>query len=230
MEAKQRLDNRISQETAEGIDIYLTPAGLGARCMAYILDLLIRGAIIVAAAILLSLLGRFGNGLLLVCYFVVDWFYPVIFELTKGATPGKSVYNLRVVYDNGLPITVQGSVIRNLFRSVDFLPFGYLLGATTLMISDKKQRLGDIVAGTMVIHREEVVTYNDDTNLHTNPISLSLNAEEQATVVAFTERMHQFSEERQQEIANILSPVLQCDGKEAVEKLKSIGANLIGKS
>ena len=99
------LDTRRLVETPEGIDLILRPAGLMPRALAFGIDLLIRGAILLAAFIVLGLLGQFGAGLGTILYFLVNWWYPVLFEvLYQGRTPGKKVMGLRVVHDDGTPV------------------------------------------------------------------------------------------------------------------------------
>ena len=85
---KDVLDTVVSAETPEGIAIELRPAGLSSRCFAYLVDLLIRFGVIYAVAIATTLMGGFGLGLLLILAFALEWFYPVVFELSRwGATP-----------------------------------------------------------------------------------------------------------------------------------------------
>ena len=70
--------------------------------------------------------GGIGTALTLILFFLAEWFYPVFFELSPaGATPGKRAFGLKVVMDNGLPVTAAASVTRNLLRFADFLPFLY---------------------------------------------------------------------------------------------------------
>ena len=140
-------------ETPEGILLELRPAGLGARFLAFALDGVIRLAIMYAAAIGLAFLGGIGVAFWLILIFVLEWFYPVVFELTpSGATPGKRVFALRVVMDNGLPVTAAASVTRNLLRAADFLPFGYGFAIVSILLRRDCKRLGDIAAGTIVLH------------------------------------------------------------------------------
>ena len=98
------------------------------------------------------------------------------------------------------------------------------------MLSGRKKRIGDFVAGTMVVYREKHPTVSETEVLSTQSGDIALNTEQQAAVVAFYERSKQLSPQRQQELANLLSPVINQDGQEAVEKLKSIAVNLVGKS
>ena len=89
---------------------------------------------------------------------MLEWFYPVIFELTlSGATPGKRVFGLKVVMDNGLPITPAASITRNLLRTADFLPFFYGFAIVSMLTRRDCKRLGDIAAATMVVHEARAV-------------------------------------------------------------------------
>ena len=80
--------------------------------------------------------------------------YYSILEGTKGATLGKMICGIRVVHEDGTPCDIPSAIIRNLLRLVDGL-FGYLVGAIIIWNSDKKQRLGDIVAKTIVINKDK---------------------------------------------------------------------------
>lgn len=224
-----KLDNRFALETAEGIDIFLSPAGLGVRSLAFFYDLLIRGAILFVASLLLGAAGKMGGGLLLLIIFLLEWFYPVIFEIFKGATPGKKALGLTVVYDNGLPVSLPGSLIRNLFRSIDILPFGYFSGAVCMMSSKRFKRIGDVLAGTMVVYKDtpyHPVQFDFDKG---NTENIRLTVEQQSAVIAFAERSHSLSNQRQQELADIMAPVLGCEKHMAVAKLKTLAAQLVGK-
>ena len=84
------LDTVVLTETPEGILLELRPAGLSARCYAFLLDWMIRIGIVMAAASMAQFMKGFGTGSLLILMFALEWLYPVIFELTRwGATPGK---------------------------------------------------------------------------------------------------------------------------------------------
>ena len=92
-------------ETPEGVDLSLHLAGPVPRAAAFVLDLLVRTAVYLALAPLLALAGV-GTGLLLLALFLLEWFYPVFFELARGATPGKRALGLLVVHDDGTPVSV----------------------------------------------------------------------------------------------------------------------------
>jgi uncharacterized RDD family membrane protein YckC len=89
----------------------------------------------------------------LVLFFFVYYGYFVLFESTwNGQTPGKRIIRIRVIKDDGRPIGAIESVGRNLLRIVDQLPFLYAIGIASVLLSNKSKRLGDFVAGTMVVH------------------------------------------------------------------------------
>ena len=123
-----RLDTRYAAETPEGISLWLRPAGVVPRFYAYLLDALIRFVFFSACFVFLTFLGGLGLGLGLLLFFLLEWFYPVAFELSAGARRRASaIVGLKVVMDNGLPITPAASLTRNLLRAADFLPFAVRL-------------------------------------------------------------------------------------------------------
>jgi uncharacterized RDD family membrane protein YckC len=108
------------------------------------------------AAQFLTLGSMSGMGPILVGYFIVVWGYGAFCEgLFNGQTVGKRVMGLRVVSDQGIPITGAQAVLRNLVGTVDgLLPFFYLTALTSMVLTRKSQRLGDLAAGTMVVVEE----------------------------------------------------------------------------
>src|SRR5437868_6651817 len=104
------LDTVVAAETPEGIILELHPAGLTARFYAFLLDWLIRLAVLYGCSIVAAFMGGIGMAFWIVLLFALEWFYPVAFELSRtGATPGKKACGLKVVMDNGLPITPAAS-------------------------------------------------------------------------------------------------------------------------
>ncbi len=90
----------------------------------------------------------------LIVAFLLEWLYPVAFELTRwGATPGKRALGLKVVMDNGLPVTPAASLTRNLLRVADFLPFLYGFATVCLLTRRDFKRLGDLAAATLVVYQ-----------------------------------------------------------------------------
>ncbi len=177
--------------------------------MAFLLDLLIRLAINIAATLALSALGRFGGGLALITFFVVEWIYPIVFELGRGgATPGKSVMGLRVVMDSGLPITPAASFIRNLLRVADFLPFAYGFGIVCLLLNRDCKRLGDLAAGTLVVHARPVTLHDAPPEAEPIAPARALNLSERAAIRAWAGRAKRLTPARFEELAQIAAPVL----------------------
>jgi uncharacterized RDD family membrane protein YckC len=139
-------------ETPEGIDLGLRVAGPISRALAWIIDAFIRYSVLFALSTVLASLLSFGMGLFLILLFLLEWFYPVVFEVVRGATPGKKAMGLLVVHDNGTPVGWSASMIRNLLRSVDFLPFFYCAGLISILLNSRFKRLGDLAAGTLVVY------------------------------------------------------------------------------
>lgn len=159
------LDNTALVETPERVCFRYRAAGPVRRSFAYGLDLLIRAGVVVAVAMIFSAFGgvkagelaKASRGVLLVVMFVLEWGYYVAFEtLWNGSSPGKRGAGLRVVKDGGFPIGFVDSVLRNLLRAADFLPMGYVAGLTVMALDDRFRRLGDRVAGTMVVIEDRV--------------------------------------------------------------------------
>ena len=82
--------------------------------------------------------------------FLMSFLYYFATEGLFSVTLGKRVMKIRVVGVDGDPCTITESALRNLFRVIDWLPFGYIVGIGFLSITNKKQRVGDKVAHTIV--------------------------------------------------------------------------------
>jgi len=229
MESKL-LDSVNTIQTPEGVDIHLRVAGIWPRSVAWVVDLLIRGATYVLLAIIAGLLGDFGTGLMLIGFFLMEWFYPVLFEVfNNGMTPGKKLLNIQVINGDGTPIGWSPSMLRNILRTVDFLPFFYGLGFASMLLNDKFQRLGDLAADTIVIY------VNNTTGMSSIPEHLAikpsydLNLKEQQSIIRYAERSNQLSEERMQELAEILNSLDLPDHQMTKSKLLGIANGLIGR-
>lgn len=198
------LDTLYQAETPEGIALALRPAGLVARGLAWMIDFAIRLGLFLAANIALQALGGFGGALVLITFFVLEWGYPVVFELSKsGATPGKRVMGLQVVMDSGLPVTPGASIVRNLLRAADFLPFLYAFGAATLLLRPDFKRLGDLAAGTLVVYSESVKLHGTLPAAEPVPPVRPLSPPEQAAVVAWAGRAPRLTPARFEELAEL---------------------------
>lgn len=202
------LDTTNTYETPEGIELELNIAGAVVRSGAWLIDALLRFILYLVVATVFGIFGKAGDGIVLILFFLIEWFYPVFFELHSGATPGKKQFNLIVCHDNGTPIGWQASVTRNLLRVADFFPVMFGAGLVSMLLNKNSKRLGDIVAGTVVVYRQEV---NANYNIKkTNPLALPapLLLEEQRAVLDFAERANTFSSERREELAQLLTPYM----------------------
>lgn len=223
------LDTRYQVETPEGIDLPLRPAGLVVRALAFAIDLLIRGAILLVAGLALALLGQFGIGLATILFFLINWWYPVLFEvLYQGRTPGKKVMGLRVVHDDGTPIGWGASLTRNLLRFVDMLPMGYCLGALSCLGTATFKRLGDLAAGTLVVYRDEENHRPQLPAADAERAPFTLSLAEQRAILGFAERQTGLSAARRTELAAILAEPLECLPEHAEARLNSIARGLLG--
>jgi uncharacterized RDD family membrane protein YckC len=97
-----------------------------------------------------------GTSLSVLAYFAAQIGYGMVCEwFWRGQTVGKRVLRLRVVDAGGLRLQFSQVVLRNLLRSVDILPACYLVGGVAALVSPRAQRLGDLVAGTIVVRNPE---------------------------------------------------------------------------
>lgn len=160
-------DPSIKVETPERIRIRYQLAGTGSRAGAVVLDLLIQGVFLILVFVAYFLLmkgykdqGRFFNALdalfilfLFLIVFFLQWGYFSFFEiLMNGRTPGKKILKICVIMENGRSLTPQAVILRNLIRVVDVFPLiSYLVGGIVSLADKKGRRLGDIVAGTVVV-------------------------------------------------------------------------------
>ncbi|RBL71470.1 RDD family protein [Pseudomonas sp. MWU13-2625] len=223
------LDTRYQVETPEGIDLPLRPAGLMVRSLAFGIDLGIRGAILGVLFLLLAFLGQLGMGLGSLLLFAVSWWYMVLFDvLRQGRSPGKQWMGLRVIHDDGTPIGWSASLLRNLLRFVDLLPFGYFLGAISCLQHPTFKRLGDIAAGTLVVYSERPLARPQlpDAQPRRSPVPLTLS--EQRALLAFAERQGELSPARVNELAALLAQPLHISAPKAVSELNGIARGLLG--
>ncbi|MHC8373404.1 RDD family protein [Pseudomonas sp. MDT1-85] len=223
------LDTRHHVETPEGIDLPLRPAGLMVRALAFAIDLGLRGLILGLLFMVLAFLGKLGAGLGSILLFVVSWWYMVLFEvLNQGRSPGKQWMGLRVVHDDGTPIGWSASLLRNLLRFVDMLPFGYFLGAISCLQHPTFKRLGDLAAGTLVIYREQPLTRPQSPDVPPQRAAFALTLTEQRAILGFAERQGELSEARANELAAILAQPLQVSKPQAKAELNGIARGLLG--
>jgi uncharacterized RDD family membrane protein YckC len=206
-------------EIPEGVRLEFRLAGPVVRACAWAIDTAIRSVLYLVLAIVLGLLGGLGVGVIYISLFLIEWFYPVIFELHSGATPGKRMMGILVIQDNGTPVQPQASVIRNFLRTVDFLPVLYATGLVAMMSNREFKRLGDLAAGTLVVYRD---AQRERTQPPVSAVAkppLELTEDEQTILLDFSERADRLSAGRREELADLLSEITGSHGGKGVETL-----------
>ncbi|GAA4430362.1 RDD family protein [Bremerella cremea] len=245
----EAIDSQFKVVTPENIAFNYQVAGPFRRLLAFLLDLFIRLAVVVAFFILLGVLGvgnafvQAGLGDLMMALgtlavFFFNWFYMAAFEYWwNGTTPGKRLLNLRVTTDEGEPINLFQSAVRNLFRYVDMwpmvpLPFAWMREQMTAdpivvtflfalivpIFNNRFQRIGDLIAGTMVVIEDrswlmKVAKIEDDrARLLADYIPPNFVAPRSMVkaVATYVERRRYFTTARRREIARHLAePLLE---------------------
>src|SRR5690606_25870681 len=186
--AHPMLDTFREVVTPEGVPLQLPAAGPVPRALAWLLDLVVRFGVLALMSPLLAALGGLGRGLYLGLMFLMFWAYPIVLEAWHGRTLGKRALGLRVVARDGAPLGWMPAIVRNLLRTVDMLPFGYALGLVACLCDRHGRRLGDLVAGTLVVHTPAppaTPPARIDTVLAP---PLPLQPAEQMAVIAFADR------------------------------------------
>jgi uncharacterized RDD family membrane protein YckC len=148
--------------TPERVAFALPIAGVGHRAMAYLVDAAILFfawvALYFTATLILDIretvsgLSRWVMAALVLAVFACQWLYWILWEvLAEGQTPGKKLLKVRVVRDDGTPVGVFESAARNLSRLIDFLPVAYGVGIASMLATSQSRRVGDLLAGTVLI-------------------------------------------------------------------------------
>ncbi|MBM7619182.1 putative RDD family membrane protein YckC [Bacillus tianshenii] len=153
-------------KTPEYVSLQFQSAGLGSRAAAFIIDQII--LLIVNILIIIGLLFMINGTFMdffsadmpsyliagaIILIFIIRWAYFFAFEyFSGGSTLGKKMVGIRVIQENGHSITLLSSLLRNLLRIIDSLPMNYLVGMLMIFFHSKHKRLGDLVAGTIVVH------------------------------------------------------------------------------
>lgn len=217
------LDTLENIETPEGVSLSVRPAGPFVRFMAQLVDTLIQGVLLIVLSIVYSVIGKAGIGFVLIAVFALFWGYNIIFEVYfGGATPGKRLLQLHVVYANGAPVSMSGSVLRNFLRVVDSLPTLYALGAAIAFGNERFQRLGDMAANTVVAYRYESSKMpQPSSGDQSAPLRVALRRNEHKAIAQFGERAPALSSERAAELANLLTPLTGATDEEAVQALQA---------
>jgi uncharacterized RDD family membrane protein YckC len=239
-------DDTLVIETPERVPLHFALASIGNRFLAcavdHLLQLLAVTIVVVLAA--LTLVGglsgaaerlwdapKWAIALLFVAYFLIWSGYFALFEWAwSGQTPGKRLMRLRVIREDGRPITFYEAAARNLVRIFDMLPALplvplYSVGLVSVFVSRRDQRVGDLVAGTVVVREREAQapTFEEVFNSPTSDLALrrafnpvpfaadvgSLTEEEIEVVEAFLRRRWDLDDTPRQWMAwRIATPLL----------------------
>lgn len=150
-------EDRLTITTPEGVELDLQLAGLGSRFAAQLIDLVIKTVMIILVMIVFSQLGLTGVAIIIPTIVLILYGYDVLFEtLGNGRTPGKRLLRLRVLRVGGEPIDFMSSAIRNVLRLIEGFTTAFIPAMVSVLATKKNQRLGDLAAGTIVIHEDPV--------------------------------------------------------------------------
>jgi uncharacterized RDD family membrane protein YckC len=221
------LDTDVAIETPEHIVFHYRLAGPARRAIAQALDLLLcYGAVLFLGVVVLLAaaggglasgelgeLAKAGMGLVLLALFAAQWVYFVVWEALYGRSPGKMALGIRVVTTSGRPIGWRAAALRNLLRAADLLPVAYVVGVVSMALSSRFQRLGDLVAGTMVVVPEnaraakalELSPPAQPRELRDLPEEVLLDADERAAIELFLRRRHSLGVARERELASMIA-------------------------
>jgi len=197
-------------DTPEQIALELPLAGIGSRFIALALDTLLQtvGYVLIFLVLVFTFpsggLGeylrwipaRFLPAIFILLSFCIYWGYFAVFEVIwKGQTPGKRAAKIRVIKESGRPINAYEAIGRNLLRAIDWLPAMYAVGIVCMMLNNKNRRLGDFVAGTVVVHdkpAEEIPSvWSAPANVSaSNPITGTVTAEELVLIETYLQRRY----------------------------------------
>ncbi len=200
-----QLDTLHTFETPEGVDLGLRVAGPVPRALAWAIDAALRYGALFILSMVLRALADLGAGAFFVMLFLMEWFYPVFFEVTRGATPGKRAMGLLVVHDNGTPVGWAASMIRNLLRVIDFFPVLYCAGLITVLMNRQFKRLGDLAAGTLVVYAEKLSDVSALAQAEPKTIPVPLDVDEQRALLDFAERSSRIAPARVEELAEMIA-------------------------
>jgi uncharacterized RDD family membrane protein YckC len=199
-------------DTPEQIPLEFSLAGVGSRALAMMLDalilfilyavLIILGIFVVGSvSALSSSASNWATAIFVLFFFLLQWGYFAISEiLMKGQTFGKRQLNLRVIKDSGAPISAYEAVGRNLLRAVDWLPAFYGVGIVAALLNKQNKRLGDMVAGTVVVHERPLAEMQPVLSVPSRPAaevpvsvynSSRLTVDELQLIEAFLQRRYE---------------------------------------
>lgn len=159
--------DKLTIETPEQTALEFPLAGIGSRFLALAADTLIQLSVLLLlffAAEAVAPVGRLlgsaslwmDAGLTIAGFLIYEAYFAFFEAVWNGQTPGKRLVGLRVIKDDGRPIGVYDAISRNLLRIIDQLPGVYAVGVVVMLFSPQSKRLGDHVAGTVVVHERTI--------------------------------------------------------------------------
>ena len=152
------IEDRYVTSTPEGVSLSFVLAGLGSRASAYLIDVVVQflvdliALIVLSATALTTTSAYVAVGIYALIAFVVMFGYFVIFEtLDSGRSLGKRALGIRVTRLDGSGVNFLASLVRNLVRVLYLIPIFYLVDAWLILGTERNQRMGDLLAGTLVV-------------------------------------------------------------------------------
>jgi uncharacterized RDD family membrane protein YckC len=202
-----QFDDQLKIDTPEQIALELPLAGIGSRFLGLTIDTLLQFLLYVIGGFAFAFAGFLGIGrylrwipttwipaVVILFLFCVYWGYFAFFEIIwKGQTPGKRVAKIRVINESGRPINAYEAIARNLLRAIDVLPGMYGVGIVCMMLNSQNRRLGDYVAGSVVVHDKRTEEVKPEWNTvaepaAANPQLSSVAAEELVLIETYLHR------------------------------------------
>jgi uncharacterized RDD family membrane protein YckC len=227
--AAEVIDTISEVETPEGVKLNLYTAGPFVRFLAYVIDLIIRYVFFSVISTFLYIVHIYGMWIILLIFFFLEWFYPVIFEvLNRGRTPGKMIFGIQVVMTNGTPVGWNASILRNLLRAADCFLYSFIVGLVSMLSTKGFRRLGDLAAGTIVVYSKEVFHFylaaDWKSRLSSPPVPAAkpLTVKEQKAIVSFAGRLNTLGKDRAGELAALIAPLVDQRPAALKDPLKSV--------
>ena len=201
--------DKLTIDTPEQTSLEFPLAGIGSRFLAMAADtaiqVVVSTVLFIALALAIPALRFLGSAApqwaiagMIIGFFLIYYGYFAFFEATwNGQTPGKRYAQLRVMKDDGRPINAYDAIARNLLRIVDQLPVLYGIAILSVFFSKQNKRLGDFVAGTVVVHEKTVEAARPfeetrvDPSAHTYDVS-RITVDELRLIETFLQRRDTF--------------------------------------
>ncbi|HEY6644166.1 RDD family protein [Povalibacter sp.] len=220
----------ITLQSVTGVDVELRIAGAGSRSYAFVIDWHIRLILALAwlftalflyagTANLFDSIGSRGMSQMIVwapAAAVYLLYHPILEIVMRGSTPGKRMAGVRIVSRTGDIPSTGALLLRNVFRIVDNLPFAYLLGLAVVIFTEQHVRIGDLAAGTLLVHDEAGAVKSFD-GLRTDTRANGLSPQSADLIHELLDRWWVLEETKRVDIARSL--ILRVDATTSAEAL-----------